>query len=98
MVKLVTEGNFTADDAKELIRSDVRRMGRAGVFEASEPEIAAFASHSPETLIVSTDDVRDGFYKKLYALQGEQSTFYTGYTFCTDYSTPLWNYTSGVWI
>jgi hypothetical protein len=96
MVKLVAEGNFTAEEAKELIPSDIRRMGKAGVYETSEVDIAAFASHSPETLIVSTDDVRDGFYKKLYALQGVQSTFYTGYTFCTDYSTPLWNYTSGV--
>ncbi|KAJ5586736.1 uncharacterized protein N7459_002501 [Penicillium hispanicum] len=96
MTKIVAEANFTAEDAKELIRSDLKRMGEAGTFSTTEPEIAAFASHSPETLIVSVDDVRDGFYKKLYALQGQQSTYYTGYTFCTDYSTPLWNYTSSV--
>ena len=96
MSKIVAEGNFTAEDAKDLIRSDIKRMREAGTFSTQEPEIAAFASHSPETLIVSTDDVRNGFYKKLYALQGQQSTFYTGYTFCTDYSTPLWNYTSSV--
>lgn len=96
MSKIVADGNFTAEDAKELIRSDLKRMGKTGVYPTKEPEIAAFASHSPETLIVSTDDVRNGFYRKLYALQGHQSTFYTGYTFCTDYSTPLWNYTSSV--
>ncbi|KAE8168666.1 hypothetical protein BDV40DRAFT_2570 [Aspergillus tamarii] len=96
MVKIVAEANFTAEDAKQLIKSDLQRMGEAGTFDTQEPEIAAFASHSPETLMVSVDDVRDGFYKKLYALQGQQSTYYTGYTFCTDYSTPLWNYTSSV--
>ncbi|KAJ5664900.1 uncharacterized protein N7477_007348 [Penicillium maclennaniae] len=96
MTKIVAESNFTAEDAKELIKSDLERMGKTGVFSTKEPEIAAFASHSPETLIVSTDDLRDGFYRKLYALQGQQSTYYTGYTFCTDYSTPLWNYTSSV--
>ncbi|KAJ5303881.1 uncharacterized protein N7443_003541 [Penicillium atrosanguineum] len=96
MTKIVAEADFTAEDAKKLIKSDLKRMGETGVFSTKEPEIAAFASHSPETLIVSTDDVRDGFYKKLYALQGQQSTYYTGYTFCTDYSTPLWNYTSSV--
>lgn len=96
MSKIVAEANFTAQDAKELIKSDLKRMGETGAFSTDEPEIAAFASHSPETLIVSTDDVRDGFYKKLYDLQGQQSTYYTGYTFCTDYSTPLWNYTSSV--
>ncbi|CAI7574847.1 unnamed protein product [Penicillium pancosmium] len=96
MSKIVADSNFTAEDAKELIRSDLKRMSKTGVYPTKEPEIAAFASHSPETLIVSTDDVRNGFYRKLYALQGHQSTFYTGYTFCTDYSTPLWNYTSSV--
>ncbi|KAJ5919639.1 hypothetical protein N7454_009474 [Penicillium verhagenii] len=96
MIKMVAEGNFTAEEAKDLIRSDILRMKQAGTFETTEPQIAAFASHSPETLIVSVDDIRDGFYKKLYALQGQHSTYYTGYTFCTDYSTPLWNYTSSV--
>ncbi|KAL4896549.1 hypothetical protein BDV59DRAFT_210178 [Aspergillus ambiguus] len=96
MSKIVAEGNFTAEDAKQMILSDIRRMGKAGTYDIRDPEIAAFASHSPETLMVSVDDIRDGFYKKLYALQGQQSTYYTGYTFCTDYSTPLWNYTSSV--
>lgn len=96
MTKIVAESNFTAEDAKELIRSDLRRMNEAGTFPTTEPEIAAFVSHSPETLMVSVNDIRDGFYKRLYALQGQQSTYYTGYTFCTDYSTPLWNYTSSV--
>lgn len=96
MTKIVAETDFTAEDAKELIRSDIKRMGETGTFSTKEPEIAAFASHSPETLMVSVEDVRDGFYRKLYALQGQQSTFYTGYTFCTDYSTPLWNYTGSV--
>ncbi|KAJ5182508.1 hypothetical protein N7492_000124 [Penicillium capsulatum] len=96
MTKIVAESDFTAEDAKELIRSDLRRMNESGTFSTTEPEIAAFASHSPETLMVSVDDIRDGFYKRLYALQGQQSTYYTGYTFCTDYSTALWNYTSSV--
>lgn len=96
MSKIVAEGNFPADNAKELIRSDLKRMGKTGVASIKEPQIAAFASHSPETLIVFSDDVRNGFYKKLYALQGQQITFYSGYTFCTDHSTPLWNYTGSV--
>lgn len=96
MSKIVADSNFTAEDAKELIRSDLKRMGRIGVYSTKEPDIVAFTSHSLENLIFFTDDVRNGFYKNLYALQGQQSTFYTGYTFCTDYSTPLWNYTSSV--
>ncbi|KAL3477136.1 FAD/NAD(P)-binding domain-containing protein [Aspergillus californicus] len=98
MVKMVGFDNFTAADAKNLIVSNIRAMGEAGTYSTTpdELEIAAFASHAPETLTVSTDEIRNGFYKKLYALQGQQSTYYTGYTFCTDYSTPLWNYTGSV--
>jgi hypothetical protein len=44
---------------------------------------------SLETLMVSVEDIREGFYKRLYGLQGQKSTYYTGYTFCTDYSTAL---------
>ncbi|KAL4888825.1 hypothetical protein BDV59DRAFT_210947 [Aspergillus ambiguus] len=96
MSKVVGDANFTAEDAKQMIISDIRRMGTAGTYDIKDPRIAAFASHSPEPLMVSVDNIRDGFYEKLYSLQGQQSTYYTGYTFCTDYSTPLWNYTRSV--
>ncbi|KAL2851331.1 hypothetical protein BJX68DRAFT_254905 [Aspergillus pseudodeflectus] len=99
MTKIVGPAeNFTAEDAKDLIVSNIRAMGEAGTFDTTpdEMEIAAFASHSPETLTVDVEEIRNGFYKRLYGLQGRRSTFYTGYTFCTDYSTPLWNYTASV--
>ncbi|PYI02740.1 FAD/NAD(P)-binding domain-containing protein [Aspergillus sclerotiicarbonarius CBS 121057] len=97
MTKIVAPANFTAEDAKELIVDNLRSMREAGTYNTTEdPTIAAFASHSPETLMVGVEDVKEGFYSKLYGLQGRRSTYYTGYTFCTDYSTPLWNYTDGV--
>ncbi|KAL4733643.1 hypothetical protein BDV11DRAFT_199681 [Aspergillus similis] len=99
MNKIVGDANLTEAEARALIIDEVKRMSSAGTFQlkdGQEPEIAAFASHSPETLMVSVEDVKEGFYKKLYGLQGQASTFYTGYTFCTDYSTVLWNYTSGI--
>ncbi|KAL4762823.1 uncharacterized protein BDW70DRAFT_166617 [Aspergillus foveolatus] len=99
MNKIVGEANLTEAEARALIIDDLKRMSTAGTFrikDGQEPEIAAFASHSPETLMVSVEDVREGFYRKLYELQGQASTFYTGYAFCTDYSTVLWKYTSGI--
>ncbi|KAL6231379.1 hypothetical protein BDW75DRAFT_247927 [Aspergillus navahoensis] len=99
MNKIVGEANLTEAEARALVINEVKRMSSAGTFkitDGQEPEIAAFASHSPETLMVSVEDIKGGFYKKLYGLQGQASTFYTGYTFCTDYSTVLWNYTSGI--
>ncbi|KAG5985206.1 hypothetical protein E4U55_000451 [Claviceps digitariae] len=96
MTKIVGDANFTAEDAQNLIRGDLKRMKDAGTFSTNDPQIAAFVSHSPETLVVPVQEVRDGFYKKLYGLQGLQNTYYTGYTFCTDYSSVLWNYTASV--
>ncbi|KAG5929702.1 hypothetical protein E4U53_002380 [Claviceps sorghi] len=94
--KIVAGANFSAHDAEALIRADLKRMKDAGTFKTNEPEIVALASHSPETLVVPVQDVRDGFYKKLYALQGLQNTYYTGYTFASDYSSVLWKYTASV--
>lgn len=99
MSKIVGEDNLTESAAREMVINDIKRMSEAGTFKITdgrEPELAAFASHSPETLMVPIEDIKDGFYKRLYGLQGVKSTYYTGYTFCTDYSTPLWNYTRSV--
>ncbi|KAL4863592.1 hypothetical protein BDV12DRAFT_206391 [Aspergillus spectabilis] len=88
---------FSEKDARQLVQDDFRRMDAAGTFPINkEPEIVAFESHSPSTIMVPVEDIRNGFYKKLYALQGLRSTYYTGYTFCTDYSAQLWNYTLSV--
>lgn len=94
--KIVAPGDFTAQDARDLIVSDIRRMRAAGTYSTREPEILAFGDHTPVTMNVSPDDIRQGFYRKLYALQGQRSTFYTGFTFCSDYSSLLWAYTDEV--
>ncbi|KAL4815004.1 hypothetical protein BDW67DRAFT_165098 [Aspergillus spinulosporus] len=92
--RLVGNESFTEEDAQQLVLDDLRRMGDAGTYPINEkPEIIAFESHWPTSIMVPVDDVRDGFYRELYALQGQRSTYYTGYAFYTDYSTQLWNYT-----
>ncbi|KAL4921489.1 hypothetical protein BDW62DRAFT_129573 [Aspergillus aurantiobrunneus] len=95
--RIVGGENFTQEDAQQLVLEDLGRMRDAGTFPITQqPEIIALESHSPSSIMVPVDDVRDGFYRKLYALQGQRSTYYTGYSFCTDYSAQLWNYTLSV--
>lgn len=92
--RIVGADNFTEAAARQLVFEDLRRMNDAGTFPINRnPEIIALESHAPTSMMVSVEDVRDGFYKRLYALQGQRSTYYTGYSFCTDYSAQLWNYT-----
>ncbi|KAE8420445.1 hypothetical protein BDV36DRAFT_293333 [Aspergillus pseudocaelatus] len=94
--KIVGNRTLTALKAKDLVLSDIRRMGTAGTFPGGDPEIVVFGDHTPTTVSVSNVDIRDGFYRKLYALQGTKNTFYTGLAFCSDYSSLLWAYTETV--
>lgn len=57
------------------------------------PKFVRFNSHTPFELTVSPDQISDGFYKQLYALQGYRNTWYTGAAFHTQDSSMLWNFT-----
>ncbi|PWY96749.1 hypothetical protein BO94DRAFT_570995 [Aspergillus sclerotioniger CBS 115572] len=94
--KLLGDMDFTAEDAKNLMASDFARMKAKGTYPIENPHIVAFGDHSPSAPIVSPEEIRNGFYRKLYALQGRRSTYYTGLTFCSDYSSLLWAYSDTV--
>lgn len=91
---LVADADFTAQDARDLILSSIHRMN--GTYPIEEPEITALADHTPTSMTVPVEDIRAGFYQKLYALQGQHGTWYTGYAFCSDYSSLLWAYTDTI--
>lgn len=78
------------------ILAAVRRLRIEGVAPATSPELAAFASHSPFELTVSTDAIHAGFYRDLHALQGRNRTFYTGAAFHTHDSALLWQFTEAL--
>jgi hypothetical protein len=52
-----------------------------------------YSSHTPFELTVPPEAIADGFYKKLYSLQGCRHTFYTGAAFHTHDSSLLWQFT-----
>ncbi|OGM45217.1 hypothetical protein ABOM_005824 [Aspergillus bombycis] len=58
-----------------------------------EPEIVAFKSHSPYELTVPVQAIRDGFYRKLDALQGHRGTYYTGAALTAHESHTIWGFT-----
>ncbi|KAE8381624.1 hypothetical protein BDV26DRAFT_278626 [Aspergillus bertholletiae] len=87
---------LTPQEVKNVVLSDIRRMSKAGTSPKDDPDIVVFGGHTPTAVSVSNAEVRDGFYPKLYALQGVKNTFYTGLAFCSDYSSLLWVYTDTV--
>lgn len=93
-VKVMGDSTFTADDAKKLITESLARIqGDGTVLVGKTPTIEAFASHSPLQLHPSPEALKAGFYKKLYALQGNRNTFYTGHAWAGDYTSVLWRFT-----
>lgn len=57
-----------------------------------ELEILEWVDHTGIHPHLSVEELQNGFYKKLYSLQGRRSTFYTGAAFAHDFTTLLWEY------
>jgi hypothetical protein len=79
--------------AKIMVRDALNAVGDAGTFPTKHIDFEAFSDHSPLQLRVSEEELRAGFYKKLYALQGRRSTFYTGAAWTADYTSIIWLFT-----
>ena len=60
------------------------------------PDFLAFSSHTPFKLVVSADDISEGFYKNLEGLQGHLKTYWTGAAFLSHSSGELWNFTQAL--
>ena len=85
---------LSSAQVQSAILADVKRFAAAGgTFNASDAEFAVFSSHAPFELTVSADAIRKGFYKQLYALQGQRNTFWTGAAWHTHDSSLLWQFT-----
>ena len=85
----VTE--LSDEEVKRAIISSVKNIKFPGK-EPSEPELAVFSSHIPFELTVPTKAIASGFYKDLYALQGQKSTYFVGAAFHTHDSSLLWEF------
>ncbi|KAH8889466.1 amine oxidase flavin-containing superfamily [Thozetella sp. PMI_491] len=80
-------------DVKRDIVAEVKRVQVAAGVPVTEPEFLIFDSHTPFQCTVGVDAIRNGFYKALYSMQGEKSTFWTGAAFHTHDSSLLWQWT-----
>lgn len=61
-----------------------------------EPEWVDFRSHAPYFLQAPAEDIKDGFYEKLYALQGLRNTYWTGAAFRAEDSSLIWKFTEEI--
>ena len=85
------DGRVKAD-----ILAELRRLGTSGTFPSVTADAARFVDfrrHVPFNLHVSGDAIRDGFYRRVNALQGLRSTYYTGAAWQAQNSALIWNFT-----
>jgi hypothetical protein len=85
----------------EAVKADtvatLERLAAGGVIgESAETEFLVLFDHPNVRMYVSADDVRDGFYSRLYRLQGQRNTYWTGAAWVTQASSPIWDFTKSV--
>lgn len=84
----------------EAVKADtvatLERLAAGGVIGESDTEFLELFDHPHVRMYVSGDDVRDGFYSRLYALQGLRNTYWTGAAWVTQASSPIWDFTKSV--
>jgi hypothetical protein len=85
--------NYTIPLAQSLLNSTFSTLAAAGVIpQGSSLNIAAFTEHATASPSLPAEAVRAGFYQKLYKLQGQRSTFFTGRSWSGQFTTILWEF------
>lgn len=74
----------------------LNRLSANGVIGPGECEFVEVYDHANVRMYVEPEEIRDGFYTKLYALQGVNSTYWTGAAWVTQASSPIWDYTKAL--
>lgn len=84
------------DAAKADTVATLQRLAAGGVIGEGDAEFLAWFDHPNVRMYVEAEDIRDGFYKRLYALQGQSNTYWTGAAWVTQASSPIWDYTKSL--
>lgn len=90
-VLAIGAADYNISLAKSVVTDTFDALAAAGdIPQGSSLNFEAFTEHKTIHTSVPGEEVRDGFYQKLYALQGGRSTFYTGRAWGGQFTTVLW--------
>ncbi|KAL6404369.1 putrescine oxidase [Ilyonectria robusta] len=85
--------SMTKKEVKQLIEKELGNLAKAGNIGHGKAHFKFYSDHAPYHIHVSANDIKQGFYKKLYALEGKTNTFWTGAAFVDNDSTLIWTWT-----
>lgn len=80
-------------DAQQLLSKQINTLESGGVISPAEWKLKFITNHSPFRLRADEKDIKNGFYRDLYGLQGKKGTFWTGAAWVAQDSTLIWQYT-----
>ena len=94
-----SQPTFTQSQVKRSLQDTLARLRAKGSIPRSLSgpqkalQIIDFSSHTPYEVFAPSDQIAQGFYNKLFALQARRNTYWTGAAFVTHSSAAIWNYT-----
>jgi hypothetical protein len=91
-----TKRHMSAERAKKLFEGQLGRMRDNKIIGQGETEWLVWHDFSPNGLRVTPENIREGFYRKLYALQGQRLTWWSGAAWTSQDSASVWQFTNGV--
>ncbi|KAF5001230.1 hypothetical protein FGRMN_1173 [Fusarium graminum] len=89
--RVIGEDSLEPGEAQKLLLDGIAKVGGN-----PDSKIAAFGVHNPTCLVVSGGELKNGFFEKLYSLQGQRSTWWTGLAWAPDYSSIIWDFTEAL--
>lgn len=89
-VKYGSDGFLSDRQVKRRIEADIARVATEQASGLQLERFAIFKSHSPYCVVVAPEQIRDGFYASVQALQGYRHSYYAGAAFQTHSSAAVW--------
>lgn len=83
-------------NAARMALDDLDRLVASQGYGHAKTKLLDWVAHGPFNIQVSAEDIKNGFYARLYALQGQRSTFWSGSTWTAQDSATIWGYTKNV--
>ncbi|CAF9927384.1 MAG: hypothetical protein HETSPECPRED_006572 [Heterodermia speciosa] len=93
------ESYFEESEIRTNIEFSLARLKARNILPsgpARELNILNLTAHTPYEVYVSSAEIGNGFYSKLFDLQGRRNTYWSGAAFVTHNSAAIWNYTDSL--
>ncbi|TLD19982.1 hypothetical protein PspLS_09358 [Pyricularia sp. CBS 133598] len=93
-IMVITDAAMTSEETQGVVQQEFDNMVDKRVVSGNKEALkfVAWSHHDALSWGMSRQDILDGYYQKLYSIQGYRSTYWTGAAFATPFQTHLWEF------